>query len=253
MGFGMRIRTLWRLRAGVLVSATIALLAALLSTYKLPSLEPRSLEMASAATHVVVDTPKSILLDLRESAASLEGLTARTVLLGNVMATEPVRSRIAQRAGVAPEALVIDAPLTPRQPRPRVEAGKQKKTTDLFESTDQYRIKIEANPTVPVLDVYAQTPDVDSAALLANAAVDELARYLAARGTAEHTPAKDQIRLVQLGRAEGIVVNEGVRWQLAVAVFLFTFALLCGTVLFVARAVEGWKLAARAEGAPGAA
>ena len=51
-------------------------------------------------------------------------------------------------------------------------------TSDILKSTDQYRINLKANATVPMLDIYAQTPTAESAAALANAAVDELKAYL---------------------------------------------------------------------------
>ena len=42
-----------------------------------PRLTPRALEMATATTHVVVDTPKSTVLDLRQNTDDLQALTER--------------------------------------------------------------------------------------------------------------------------------------------------------------------------------
>ena len=254
MDFGIRIRTLWHLRAGVAASLLLALLASVWSVEKIslapPSLSPRSLEMATAATHVVVDTPTSALLDLRRDTYSLEGLTNRAVLLGNVMASDSVQRSIARRAGVPADVLRVEAPLTSEQPRPRVEAGQEKQTADILKSTDQYRLSIQANPTVPVLDIYSQTPTAESAARLANAAVDELKAYISGLATEEETPAKEQIRLVQLGRAEGAVINGSVHWQVLLLAFFLTFAVSCATVLFLSRVRQGWLLAARVEQQP---
>jgi hypothetical protein len=251
---GIRIRTLWHLRAGVAASLLLALLASLWSVQKIsvspPGLTPRSLEMATAATHVVVDTPTSALLDLRRDTYSLEGLTNRAVLLGNVMASDTVRRSIAQRAGVPADVLSVEAPLTPESPRPRVQAGQEKTASDILESTDQYRLSIQANPSVPVLDIYSQTPTAGSAEKLANAAVDELKAYISDLATEEQTPAEEQIRLVQLGRAEGAVINGSVHWQVALLAFFLTFAVACATVLFVWRVRQGWLLAARFEQQP---
>lgn len=252
MGFGIRIRRLWQLRAGVVLSLVVALLAAIWSVQEIslspPGLTPRSLEMATAATQVVVDTPTSALLDSRQDTYSLEGLTNRAVLLGNVIASASVRQAIARRAGLPAGVLEVEAPLTPEQPRARVAVGSQRKrAADILESTDQYRLSIQANPSVPVLDVYSQTPTAESAGALANAAVDELEAYLARLAEVERTPAKDQIQLVQLGRAEGAVINESVRWQVALLAFVLTLAAACATVIFASRVREGWLLAARAE------
>ncbi len=251
MGLGKRIHTLWRLRIGVVLSLVLALIAAVWSVEQISlspfKLTPRSLEMATASTHVIVDTPTSALSDLRQDTYSLEALTNRAVLLGNVMASAPVRQAIAKRAGVPFETLQISAPLTRAQPQARAENGNQKSMSDILKSTDQYRISISANPTVPMLDIYAQTPSARTSQALANAAVDELRGYLGGLASTEQTPAKDQIQIVQLGRAEGAIINGGVHWQAALLAFFLTFAAASATVIFIARVRTGWREAAREE------
>src|SRR4051812_48635946 len=143
-----------------------------------PSLTPRSLEMATASTHVVIDTPKSTLLDLRQDTYSLDGLKNRAVLLGNVLASTSVQQSIANRAHVPAAILRVQAPLTREQPAPPVNSENARHTSDLLKSSDQYRLNIQANPTVPMLDIYAQTPTKESAEALANAAAQELQTYL---------------------------------------------------------------------------
>ena len=69
----------------------------------------RALEMASATTHVVVDTPKSSVLDVRENTYDFEAMTNRAVLVGNVIANGAVREAIANRAHVAVGAFGLDA------------------------------------------------------------------------------------------------------------------------------------------------
>jgi hypothetical protein len=251
MGFGVRLWRLWRLRTGVAASLVLALFAAVWSLQEVslvpPGLKPRSLEMATASTHVVVDTPRSTILDLRQNTYGLEALTNRAVLLGNVMANGPARESIATRAGVSADALEISAPLTPDQPQARADSGNQRHTSDILASNDQYRLSIQANPTVPVLDIYSQAPTAEQAERLANAAVDGLRTYLQDLAATKQTPEGKQIQLVQLGRARGAVVNEGVRWQVALLAFFLTFGVACATVTFLARVKRGWRLAAVSE------
>jgi hypothetical protein len=251
MGLGKRLRNLWHLRAGVVASLLVALLVSAWSVQRIslfpPGLTPRSLEMATAATHVVVDTPTSSILDLRQDTYSLEGLTNRAVLLGNIMASTPVLQEIAARADVPPELLQIEAPLTPHNPRAPVEAGHEKRTSDILRSTDQYRLTLQANPTVPMLDIYAETPNRESAARLANASVEVLRGHLGQLATAGAIPAGKQIQLRQLGRARGTIINESVRWQVALVAFLITFAMACATTIFIARVRDGWRDAIRDE------
>jgi hypothetical protein len=251
MGIGIRLRKLWHLKVGVAVSVAVALLAAVWTVEKIslvpPGLEPRSLEMATATTHVLVDTPSSQLIDLRQDTYSVDGLKNRAVLLGNVISSSQVQAKIARRAHVPAEVLRIQAPLTSAQPAPPVDSQNTRHTTDILKSTDQYRVDIKVNPTVPMIDIYAQTPNAESAAALANAAVDELKTYVTSVAATQQTPAKDQIHLIQLGRATGVVINGSVKWQAAFLMFLLTLAISCATVIFLGRLRAGWRQAAMSE------
>ena len=251
MGIGIRLHKLWHLKLGLVISIALALFAGLWSVQKIslspPGLTPRSLEMATASTHVLVDSPTSAMVDLRQDTYSVDGLRNRAVVLGNVIASSQVQARIAARAHVPLERLRIQAPLTAQQPSAPVDSENARHTSDILKSTDQYRIDLKANPTVPMLDIYAQTPTAESAGALANAAVDELNKYLAALVARQNTPLKDQIRPVQLGRATGVVITPGVRWQAAFLTFLLTLGASCATVTFLARARTGWRQAALSE------
>jgi hypothetical protein len=249
-GFGMRMRMLWRLRMGVFACAALGLLVAVWSVAKVslfpPELTPRALEMATASTQVVVDTPRSTLLDLRQDNY-LETLTNRAVLLGNVMAIGRVRTAIADRARIPAEALEVTPPLTQKQPRALAAFGNDRQTTDILKLNDRYRLKIHVNPTVPVLYIYAQTPSAASAEALANAAVDAMRGYLSRLGQSRGTPETERIRVAQLGQARGEVINAGIEWQVAFLAFLMTFAASCATLIFVSRVKDGWRLAAVSE------
>jgi len=251
MQFGRHLRELSRLRAGVIVSTALALLAAVWSVAHVsllpPRLEPRSVEQATAYTQLVVDTPMSAIVDLRQATSDIDSLKNRAVLVGNVMASPPVRAQIAGRAGVPAHALQIVTPRTPNQPRARETADNKKAPTDLARSTEQYRLDIQVNPTVPILDVYAQAPTADAAARLANAAAAGLGDYLDDLGGSERTPDEAQVRLRQLGSARGDVLNDGVALQLAVLTFLFVFAASCAAVVVIGRMRRGWRMAAIAE------
>ena len=252
MGLGKRIFTLWQLRPYVAACALLASFVALYSVADIsvapPSLRPRALQLATATTHLVVDTPKTTILDLRQNTYSFEALTQRAILLGNVMANGPVRQAIATQANVPVEVLQVSAPLTAKEPRATTgSADRQKKAGDILKSTDQYRLSIQANPTVPVLDIYAQAPTAAKATILANASVDSLRTYLQGLAASKQVPAEDQIKILQLGRARGTVINKGIDWQTSFLAFWLTFGFGCASVIFLSRIRRGWKLAALAE------
>jgi hypothetical protein len=238
---GIRMRQVWRLKLGVVISVVLALLAAVWSSSQ------SGTAMATAHTELLVDTPESIMTDLRQNAYSIDGLVNRAVVLGTVIASPPVEARIAQRADVPAALLRIQAPITVHVASLPVNTQNSRSMTDILKSNEQYRIAIDANPTVPILDIYTQTPTAESAAALANAAVAELKAYLAGLASTQATPAQDQIRLEQLGSATGTVINPGVQYQMAVLVFIVTFLLGCATTLLISRIRAGWRLEALAE------
>jgi len=248
MQLGIHLRELARMRVALALSLLLAVFVALSVAYKVsvlpPSLGPRSLEMGTASTRVMVDTSKSLVLDIRYGTGDFDSLTERAVLLGNLMASAPVREYIARRAHVPAEAIRATTPLTPDFPRPLAAEGEQKHTSDLLRSTDQYRLNIQANPTVPIIDVYAQAPSAKAAEQLANSAVDGLGDYLGvtARLQSKRFNGDDQPLISQLGRARGVVINNGVRLQVLLLTFGFVFALCCAVSLFVGRVRRGWQL-----------
>ena len=146
--------------------------------------------------------------------------------------------------------LQVLPPLTPKQPRALAEAGNERHTSDILKLNDQYRLSIQANPTVPILHIYAQTPTAESAAVLANAAVNSLRSYIEGiAGRVGRAPGArpDGLR-AELGRAKGEVIDDGAAWWAALLAALFTFGASCATVIFFRRVQEGWRRAARAEG-----
>jgi hypothetical protein len=251
MRFGIRLRTLWQMRLSVLVCLSLSAVAGLWTVTKIsltpPSLSSRTIPMAAASTQIIVDTPQSTLVDTRTDTYNIDALTNRAVLVGNVMATPEVRTSIARRAKVPVEQLQIVPPLTPKQPRVLAEGGNERKTTDIAKLNDEYRLLITANPTVPVLRVYALTRDAESAAALANAAVEATNDHLDKLASSSGTPSSDQVKLTQFGRAEGTVINDGVQLQAALLAFGLTFGLSCASLLFFRRVREGWRLAALAD------
>jgi hypothetical protein len=251
MGFGVRLRMLWQMRGWVLACLLLATVAAAWSVARIslapPGLQLRAVRMASASTQIVVDTPQSALVDARTDTYNIDALINRAVLVGNVMATPEVRSAMAKRARIPVELLQVAPPLTPDQPRVLAEDGKERHATDIAKRNDQYRLLITANPTVPVLRVYALTRDAESAAALANAAVDAANQQLHSLARSSATPSSDQVKLRQFGRAEGTVINDGVQTKAAALAFVLTFGLSCASLLFIRRVREGWRLAALAD------
>jgi hypothetical protein len=255
--FGIRLRSLWHLKLWLLLCFLVAVLTAVWSvahiTLSPPSLTARKLQMATASTHVLVDSPSSMLIDLRENTYNIEGLRNRAVLLGNVAASSDVRTNIAKRVGIPVEALRIQPPLTREMTTRPADSENPQATSDILKSMDQYRLNLQSNPSVPMLDIYAQAPTAEMAAALANGAVDELTRHLERLAATQRTPDQLQVRLLNLGRAHGVVITDGVDRQVAVLVFLLTLGIGSATVIFLSRVRAGWRHAKLSEQAAASA
>jgi hypothetical protein len=247
MRFGMHLRELWGLPLGVAASILLAAFAAAWSVANVsvlpPRLEPRELEMATAYTQLVVDTPHSVVMDLRQGTFDLGPLKNRAVLIGTLMASAPVRAYIARHAGIPIERLHVAAPRTPEQPRPVDRTGSKRGPSDLLKSTDQYRLEIQANPSVPLLNITTQAPTAKVAEQLANAAVTGLGDYMRQLATTEKTPRNMRVEIRQLGAAEGTVINRGIQYQVVGAVFILVLALSSAVTILLARVRRGWQLA----------
>jgi hypothetical protein len=251
MQLGRHLRELWKLRLGVGLSFLLASLIAISSIDHVglfpPKITSRQLEIAAASTRVLIDSPRSEIIDLRTDTYAFTSLTTRAALLGNVMASAPVREYIARRAKIDPQRIQAVAPITANVPRNLIEPGSEKRSSDILRSTDQYRLDIQANPTVPILDISSQAPTKEAAERLANSAVDGLRDYLRDLGNRQGIGPDQQVRLEQLGRARGGVINHGVGLQIALLSFMVVFTISCCAVLFLSRVRRGWVAAAGSE------
>jgi len=242
---GKHLRELSRYRIPALVCILLGILAAVWASYQIqlfpPGISPRSIEIASASTEVLVDTPFSAAVDLRQGRGNFEAMTSRATLLGNVIASPPVLEHIARRAHVPVEAIRAQPPLTPDFPRPIARAGKEPGAKDIFRLPEEYRINVQVDPSVPVLRVISQAPTASKATTLANASVEGLQDFLDTVAAREATPPGDRVRLVRLGHSRGVVINGGVRLQASILAFLIVLGLSAAATIFLGRVLRGWR------------
>lgn len=247
MNLGRHLHELTRHRIGLAVCFALATLAALWGVGKVslvpPGVKPRVLEMSAAQTRALVDSPKSAVLDLQVPTANLQSMTNRGVLVGNMIASEPVRAYIGRRAHIRPELLQVSSPVTPDFPRPLATSG-SRSTSDILDSPNHYRLSIQANPTVPIVEVFAEAPTEERARDLANGAVEGMQDYLRDLAERQAIPEQQRVHLQQLGRATGGTINEGVSLKVGVLCFVLVFFASALAVLAVARIRRGWDAAA---------
>jgi hypothetical protein len=253
MRLGAYLRELWGHKLGLVACVALATLATLQVVYGIalspPGIGRNSLEIASASTRVVVDAPKSTVVDPRTDAYTLESLSNRALILGNVMASLPVRRYIAERAGVSIAQIRVEPPLTPEQPRAMVDSAHAPHVSDILRCPDEYRLSVEADPMAPVLDLFAIAPTPAAATKLADASVGGLRDYLTGVAASHRTPPRYQVRLEQLGQATAGSIDAGSPLQIAILAFALAFLLACIGLLLLVRVRRGWRNAAQG-GAP---
>ncbi len=245
MKLGMLLHGLSRRPVVLGLSLVVAAVAAVFSVYRItvspPGLHARSVGMAAASTQVLVDNPYSIVLDLNQGSYQLQQLAQSATLLGDVMVSLPVREDIARRVGVPVDLIQTSAPATPQFPQAITSPNRT--TSDLLSSNDQYRINVQANPTVPILDIYTEASRPAIAEALANAAVAGLRDYL--QTYAHAVPARQQVRLEQLGAAQGGAVTGGLRVEVLALVFFAAFVVSCTVGMLIVRVRHGWQTSRR--------
>jgi hypothetical protein len=246
MLIGLYLRELWRHKLGLVVACLVAALATVQVVWGISLAPPRigrdSLQMASASAEVIVDTPRSSAVDPQVDTYTLKSLSNRALILGNVMASLPVREYIAAQAGVPLEKVRVEPPLTPEQPRPLADSAHTPHISDLFKRPDEYRISVQATPQAPVLNLYAVAPTVEGARDLTTSAVEGLRTYLASVDQSQKVPAESQVRLERLGVAQSGAIAANASFQLGVLTFLVVFALGCIAILALERVRRGWGI-----------
>src|ERR1700760_3279539 len=99
------LRELWSRRLLVLGVAALALVAGMLVLYQISfPPKPRNYHVGVATTNILVDTPKSAVIDVSPVRGS-DSLGPRANLLASLMAGGVVKQEIAQSAGLNPNDL----------------------------------------------------------------------------------------------------------------------------------------------------
>lgn len=232
------LRELWHRRVIVAVIALFAVLAGLAIAFKLPSFESRAYSVGVASARILVDTPKSQVVEVSPKGSEMLGVRAN--LIANLMAEGDMKSAIAQRAGIARDDLVGIAESADAPP------GSTAVPRDAYALTTRV---LESAPGahLPIIEIETQAPDADGAGRLAEAAVEGLRAFLDSKAATEQVPDAERLRVSGLGTAQASDVSRGDRRYLAVAATLLLLLGGCAVIVLVGSFVRGWRLAAQWE------
>lgn len=243
MEFALILRELSRRRAALGVGVVVALIAAILSVYRLTStgLEARSLQYSSASTQVFVDTPSSVLGDLQPS---FEPLQARATVYANFMASPTFLALVGEKSGIPGSQIYAAGPVDPSVPRVVEEPTAVQRNVEITGESTPYRLNFNDDPNLPTIGIYAQAPNTRQAMALANASAAALGQYVATLAKTGNTPPAQRVVIRQLGSASGGVVDGGISKSIALLTFVVVFFLWCVLVLIGGRFVQSWRATA---------
>jgi hypothetical protein len=189
-----------------------------------PQIKARQYSVGVASARVLINTPSSIVADLNPNGGG--SLPAHAQLLGNLLASEQVRTAIAKSAHLAPSKLVVEplsvagvvqTPLAVSAPAP------------VGAST----LNVNADPLLPLITINAQGPNPTTAAALANGAVTSLQAYIRTVAAEENIPSRRQPVVTSLGLAQGRSATRGSSRLYGLIAMVFVFGICCYLILFV--------------------
>jgi hypothetical protein len=191
-------------RRRVLAIALAAGLAATVFALYRPSLLPpalhaRSLHIAAASTELLVAKPHA----LPNNSDAYASAVNRALLVANIISSPQILDPVAHHLKIDPGAIQASAPITANVPAALITPGSSGGPTDILRLPDRYKLEIDADPTVPILWLYAQAPTAAEAIDLANLAAQGVVSYLDQTQTAAHVPLAQRATVQQLGTALG--------------------------------------------------
>src|ERR1700742_4620867 len=223
----MHLREVWQHKIGLATVIVVALLVGA-RVYGFGLLPPSGLKATEgeATARVLVDTPESTAVDLRQSTYNLEELNNRAKLVGNAIGTGEVREMIGEKVGVSPTEISLQTPLTTEY---------AEKDGVGIEPTTASRLDVQADPTVPVIDIVGAAPTEEEAAALAAATTSSLVSYVA--GLPKNEKGGKEVRLVPrpLGKVESHPLIQPGKGLSSFLAFFVILLIGSATVVFVSR------------------
>jgi hypothetical protein len=242
MELARTLKTLWLRRRLLALGAAVALVAALLSVYRVglfpPSLEGRTNVFASASTQILVDTPNSAFADL---SYDLESLDTRASVFARFLASPAAVALIAREAKLPFDAIEAQGPFELNVPEVQQAPTAERRSSQIIGEGALYRLRFENNPSLPIVTVFAQAPKTEEAERLAAAAPAALRDYIDRIQEEQHTPPDRRVEIRRLGEANGAIVNQGTNLQIATLVFIIAFGGWCMLLIPAQTIARGWR------------
>ena len=254
MEIGYILHEFWRRRSWLLAGIGIAIVLAFLSLYRPPSFKKSSLSAGVASSQVLVDAPQSPLGAFGgPGSPPIDSLMVRAGLYSRIIRSDPVKNKLAKRAGIPPSLIVTQGP----QPAPGTAARQAnnagqsagERANEVRIEGNAYRLYAATESGIPVVTISSQAPTAEEAVRLANAAAAAIIEYVQEIQVRQKVPDEFRVQINQLGPAQGGTINQAADSTTAVLIFVVAFFMWCLLVLVTPRVAASWREARASYGA----
>lgn len=239
------IRQLWSRKPLVGLVLVIAVLAAVLSAYRIslapPGLHSRSLTVGAASSQILVDSRKNEAIAGEASLGSFEALAIRAKIYAEYLSSLEARQKIADFAGVPARSISSSGPFSTAAGQGNYESqSSEDRANEILEEGAGNRLVFTAQEGVPIITVDAQSATADRAVALANGSYKTLQQYVG-QLKVDGKDADEAVVVRELGAPEGGIIGGGNDMILMVLAFLLVTALGCIAILVIPRFTQRWR------------
>ncbi len=253
------LRGIWRLRRYAPGVCVVALLAGVFATHTV-SFPPKSksYDVGVATAQILVDTPQSQVVGDSSSVSAAGAQTLGTLgvqanLLAGLMVEGPIKTDIAQRAGLKPNQLIGSsaAVTVPSASGSGSTSGASSISVpsgqNVYALTTQILTDSAGQNTLPIIEIDAQAPDEAKAVRLANAAVAGLQDFVNSEAAVERIPDGDRLSITSLGISQAGTQTHGPSQLIGVLVALVVLLLGFASIHWVKAVIRGLRRASERE------
>jgi hypothetical protein len=213
------IKTLWDQRIAVVAVLLVAFLAGVSTVYRIGTggLTKRSHQFGAAQSQILIDSPRSSLVDLTQETPPL---ATRAAVYTQFMRSNAVKEAISKASGIPADLIVAQGPYTTAGGSQNLPRPSEARANEVRSEGRGYRLVFDYQQDLPIVSIYAQAPTAKSAIKLAAGTVAGVRAYIAQLEKEQNIPAHAQTQIRELGSAEGGTVNSGADPIMAVLAFV---------------------------------
>jgi hypothetical protein len=174
---------IWRRKLIAVLMIGVAALAAITTSYKVPSLKPRELAVGAATSQILVDSDPSTLV-AGAGTDQIAALGSRARVYAQYLSSRDAVDQIARATGIPSRLITARGPFSQGTGIKNYEQQPaESRAKDLVDESKTYRLVFEAQEDVPIISVYATGPSSASALELAKSSFTTLKSYVATLDT----------------------------------------------------------------------